>query len=152
MGKSQAKRFFYILPNITNLVAKSCLAWFFSSNTYNPNVLAVGGMGHSSPLAHTKTRRRYCRSESPLAVLGRAYFVNYGRFSDERHMTAEKVWHGMTLHLSILHIHRYHFPVQNAMAHFYVNMDKDCRLLTPTGTLRSREVSETVLASLSPGR
>ena len=79
----------YVLSNNANLVVKSCLAGFFSSSAYKPNVLGAGGIGHSPSLAHAK--KTYRRSEFPPAFLGRACFVACGRFSDERHMTAGKV-------------------------------------------------------------
>ena len=125
--------FSYILPNNGNLVVKACLAEFFSSNANNPNVLVTGSMGHFQPLAHAK-KKPYRRSESPPAVLGRACFAAYGRFSDERRTTAGKFWQGMTVHLSVLHKPGRHFPKQNTSGPFLLQHGQRLPLLVPTGS------------------
>ena len=101
-----------------------------------------------SPKSHAR-RRPYRRSEFPPAVLGRAYFAAHGRLNGTRQpVKFDTVWQCTFL--------RFTYPAvisqrRIQMVHFYVNMYKHCRLLASTGTLRSRDVPETVLASLSLG-
>ena len=50
-AKCMLNVFSHMLPNNANLVAKSCLAWLFVTDAYNPSVLVSDGSGHSLALA-----------------------------------------------------------------------------------------------------
>ena len=94
------------LPNIllSNLVTKSCIAWFVDDDAFNPSALSNCSMGPSPPLAHGKStlpvvaiagQRRLSTTRRP------AYLAAFARFPNKRFIAVGKFECDVKDHLSM---------------------------------------------------